>query len=1096
MWNRIAVVSLFVLAANCRTVEPEPPPEAPRITRFTADDAQLSLGGQTSLHYEVTGATKVEVIDDEGLPLMLSGTASSGMATVAPGRSTFYVLRATGAGGRDVAFVQVAVAAPLRDVFLVAVPAAIEAGGEAVLVWSAAGATEVTLSGSASSPRTLTGTAGAVTVKPTHDETFTLSARASAGGPKVEAIASVTVRPLLTDASLSAADGVRPGKSLMISWKSAGATRLTVTERNFGLLNEVTDPAVVASGSYGFTVPATLPNGVGVVDGTPFDFTVTASAGDETVSRSLHTVAGDAPVITLLDAPTDATTGRTFVVRWRTANATHVSVSAGGGAVFETLPGDTARAAEGRLNLSTPASTTDFTLTASNATGVSVSQTFSVRPVAPPTITSFTLPGSANTLGDSVQARWTTTNASSVVVRLQGGATLATVTTPSQVASGSAAVFIGTSATVVLEARNAAGAVATATQPFAFDGTVAVDPAFALRDDPVTFTWDFTAAGVTEVVGLALTPAPLAIPGSAAFVDLTARPTARTLSFADRADGMQELALPPGFVFPLLGRPQPRIWAGVNGLVTFAPQAVTSSQNVDLTGADGGVPTVLAPLWDDLQLGETGQLLTDLVQAPNGEQVFVIEWKSAELAGYTGTELTFEVQLYETGQVSFVYDTVTGTVDSATVGAAVVEQLVVQQYLYNDAAQAPVQGLELAFFTQGPPTGSVTLVADRSEQLSFFGRTSTQHIAFAPRIKAIAPGDVAVTEAMPLAPLTVPTTGQWVEVTNLTSWPLDVEGLALVVPGGSANGGYVFGPGATLAVGQAFVVGQSMDPLLNGGAPIDAVSDDLPLEVPGAVEVELNGATVSRLAWDAGTDGTSLQPAPQVLLPSGTPSCPRVVTYGNDTGVGTPGAPNEACAPYARAAIAGNFLDAPPGAGLALAAIDPALAATDEGVAVVPLPVPFTYFGTEYTRLTVSTNGTLAFGDELSGNISTNLVKPQLTSPLGTVAPFWDDLEFGQGALLAGFRHQDRYVVSWEHFRHFDYPGTDLNFQVHLRDDGVIEFHYGDLRGSTSGEQAIASGGSATAWLEAPTGQLAIFSSVNTPRSIVPFSGVRFTPVP
>lgn len=1095
MQNRIAVIGFLVVAA-CRTIEPNPPPEAPRIDSFTIDKSRIAQGESATLTFKVTGATKVEVFDDLGAQVQLAGSATDGTATVAPTVSTFYVLRATGQGGRDTAFVQLAVNAPLRDVFLVAVPATVIAGQSATLLWGAAGASTVTLTGSVSGPQTLTGTSGTVTVIPARTESFTLSAEGAPGAPKAEAIAVVTVKPVVISATFSAgADGVAPDSRLVVYWRTAGATRLTLSERNFGQLTEVTDPATAATGSFEWLVPTTLPNGLAVGIGTPLRFTVTAQAGTDSVSREVIAVVGDAPAITLFEAPENATTGGTFTIHWRTLNATKVTVAAAGVPVFETLPAEQERVTDGRLTLSTPASATDFVFTATNDTGVAVTETFQVKPVAAPTITTFTLPSSINALGDGVTARWTTSNATRLVLKLEGGAQLATITAPAQVASGSVSVALGSDTNVVLEAYNAAGAVARATQPFEFFGAVTIDPLLALRGDAVTLEWNLSTAGITQVMGLP-TPPPAPVTGSTNFIDLTSRPSAIELTFDDTNDGAEELPVPAGFVFPLLGRAHTRVWASVNGFISFAPPGPRAA-NLDLTATDGGVPTLVAPFWDDLSVPDNGQILFDTAQSQSGEQVLVVQWEHVQVAGDATSDLRFQAQLSETGQVSFIYDTLAGTISSATIGVNVAERDVRQQYTFNSNSTIPSAGLELDYFVSGPADGTASFPADRTERVSFFGRTATSRVAFNPLVRAFKAGDLRVTEVLPVPEASTATTGQWIEVQNNTSFTVDLEGIAITT-GGSADGGVTFGQGARLDAGAFLVVGQSTDPGLNGGANVSVASDDLPMSGSGIARVSLGvgGAELSALAWDAGTAGTSIVYAPPLLRATGqTFACPtRTGTFGGAGSIGTPSLHNELCAPYSVDAIPGAFRNAPVGAGIRLSAVDMSTIA-DEGVAVVNLAVPFTYFGTPYTQATVSTNGMLAFGDPLAANVATNPTTVSTTTPNGTVAPFWDDLEIGPSGLLAVFRSQDRTIVSWENVRQFDNPGTLFNVQVHLIDDGSIEFHYGTMLGNSGFEQNLARGSSATVWLESPAGTFAIPWGVNAP-VIAPRSGVRFVPAP
>jgi len=284
MKNRIAVIGLVLLVGGCRVIEPSPPPEAPRINSFLASKTRVTAGETVTLTYSTTGATKVQVTDDLGNDVTLTGEALEGTATVAPTRSSFYVLRATGAGGRDTAFVQIAVNETLKDLFLIAVPATISSGDEASLLWGAPGASAVTLTTGAGMPVALTGTTGSVSVTPATTERYTLTAQGAPNTPPLTAIAEVQVRPVLSSAALTALDGLEAGKTLTFSWRTAGAARIVVSEATFGQLTTVTEPSSVINGTFDYVLPAKLPNNVDVGEGTPLRFTVSAVAGDVTVS--------------------------------------------------------------------------------------------------------------------------------------------------------------------------------------------------------------------------------------------------------------------------------------------------------------------------------------------------------------------------------------------------------------------------------------------------------------------------------------------------------------------------------------------------------------------------------------------------------------------------------------------------------------------------------------------------------------------------------------------------------------------------------------------------------------------------------------------
>ncbi len=1088
-----AVIGVLFAVSGCKTVEPEPPPAAPRIDSFTASKTRTAPGESVTLTFTTTGATKVEISDDSGNAVQLSGEATSGTATVAPTRTAFYVLRATGAGGRDTAFVQIAVNEPLKDLFLIAVPATISSGDEGQLLWGAPGASSVTLTPGSGNAMTLTGTTGSVTVSPEFTEQYTLTAQGAPGTPPLTALAQIAVRPVLKTANLVATNGALPGETITINWTTAGAQRLTVTEMTFGQLTAVTDPASVANGSFDYVLPANLPNGVAITDGLPLRFVVSATSGDVTVTKVLDEVVGDLPVIDQLDAPEFASSGSTFTVAWRTTNATEVTIAVGGLPIFRTLPGAQARVNQGSLSIPVPAMQTEYTLIATNARGASTSRIFNVRPVAVPAITMYTLTPTINALGDPATARWTTTGAVRLQLRFENGANLAIITTPSQVNSGSFVLTPATSGRVVLEAYNAAGDVVTDVKAVNFTApAVTISPTPVLRGNTAVLNWTLAPAGVLETVGLA-TPAPAAVPNSVNFIDLATDTAALPLAIDDPTNGSAKLTPPAGFRFPFLGSVRPELWVSVNGLITFAEPGANATNN-DLTATGNADPSLLAPFWDDLTMAMTSSVFYALKTAASGERYLIIQWDKFQLAADTNSELTFQVHLYETGQVAFIYQTLNGTLNSATVGVKDAAYPLVQQFTYNSMTTVPSALLELNYFTGGPADGMLNLVASKSKRVEFFGRTATGLVPASAELRSFGPGDVTVNEAMPFPEATSTALGQWVELKNNATVPVDFEGLVVDSTGSSADGGYVIPAGTVVPAGGFLVLGQSLDMTDTGGAHVDQVATDLPLGPVDRVRVTIEGNVLGSLSWDAGTPGTSIiSSSNSVLVASGqTFVCNRTATFGSAGALGTPGAANESCSPYVVTSIPGAFVTAPPGSEI-LTSID-----TDEGYGNVTLPAPFTYFGTPMTAFSLSTNGFITFGSTLSDSYYTNDSTPSTGAPNGVVAVFWDDLDVDLGK-NAMWRAGDRTIITWQDVGLFTSPSTtEINAQIHLLDNGIIEFHYGTIASTSTTQSTVdrTFGNSATIWLERPDGHIAVPYAINQLNSVQPNSGVRFTPVP
>ncbi|PZR11843.1 MAG: hypothetical protein DI536_16030 [Archangium gephyra] len=1090
MQTRVAVVIAFLGFAACRVVDPPPPPDAPRITAFTTDKSRIASGESATLTFTTTGASKVSITDDRGGSVEIQGEAASGTATVAPRNSAFYVLRAVGEGGSDTAFVQIAVNEPLKDVFLLAVPSTVTAGQSAQLLWGAAGASAVTLTAGNGAPQTLTGTTGVVAVTPARSTEYVLSAQGAPGTPALTALARIAVTPVISSFNFDAVNGVKANETINFTWTTAGATSLVLTERTFGTIATITDEATLANGAHDFTVPVKLPNGFDLSDGLALHFTLTAFAESNSASRIISTSVGNRPAFELLTTPEAASVGTQFTIAWRTVNATRLAVLVGGQPVFETLPNQLARVANGSVKLAAPNAQTEYTIVASNGTGLEARQTRTVRAVSLPTIDTFTLTGTVNAGGDPATARWTTTNANRVVLRVANGSAVAEVTNPSQVASGMATVRPLQSMTVLLEAYNTAGDVTRKSATVQVSTpSVSISPDPVLRGDMATLTWNLSGLGVTEVVGLA-TPTIESVGGSAGFVDISTAGGVQQLVFADPNDGAEKLPAIPGFEFRLLNEAKADLWVSVNGFISYSnPGALNLNTNL----ADGGVaPDLIAPFWDDLQLGTNSEVVFAVQSRANtNEKFLVVQWNRVQVASDPTSELTFQAHLYETGQVSFHYRTLNGAVNSATTAVKESSKRVALQYAFNGSPTLAAD-LELNFFNAGLPDGMQTFVAGPAERIAFYGRTGQNVLPASALVRSFGAGDVSVTEAMPMPDVSTGSSGQWVELRNNARVTVDFGGLALETLA-TGDAGFIIPPGTNVDAGGYLVIGQSVDMQANGGARVDVLEPGLVLGVPDSVKVTLSGTTLGQLAWDAGVQSTSIQPAADVLVASGqpAPSCMRRITYGNGT-FGSPGAANESCADYSVSSIASAFALAPAGSTI-LASIG-----SDDDYGNVTLPVPFTYFGVPTTNLGLSTNGFVTLTSApLTTSNRFNETLPTTSEPNGTLAIFWDDLVRDTG-LNAMWRAGDRTIVTWQNYRMIGTSSTTtrINVQVHLIDDGAIEFHYGDITTTETSQSTIdrVFGKEATVWIERQDGLLAIPYAINQTNGVVPNSGIRFTP--
>ncbi len=246
------VLALLVPVVACRAPEkPKPPPNPPSITSFTVDQQAIRRGQMVTFNFTVERGQSVELVGQSGSAIAMTydDLAGVGSAKASPERSAFYVLRAEGEGGRDSAFVQVAVDEGLQSVFLVVVPQQIKPGQRVDLIWSAAGGRNVRLAAGARMLSMLE--SGSTNDSPMTTTTYTLSGERADGSLSSQS-ATVTVVPVV-ESFTATPPAAKPGETITLAWKTAGADQIVVEEATFGQL--VSTSMNVAMGTVDFVVP-------------------------------------------------------------------------------------------------------------------------------------------------------------------------------------------------------------------------------------------------------------------------------------------------------------------------------------------------------------------------------------------------------------------------------------------------------------------------------------------------------------------------------------------------------------------------------------------------------------------------------------------------------------------------------------------------------------------------------------------------------------------------------------------------------------------------------------------------------------------------
>jgi hypothetical protein len=333
------------------TVTVTPLPTPPTIAAFTATPATIIAGSPTTLTWSAAGAEVLEITANTGAnPGLVTGTSLS----VAPTVSTTYTLKATNAGGSVTRTAEIVVRppAPVIGAFAAA-PATVVLGGSTTLSWSVTGATQVAITPGIGA---VTGTS--VVVTPTAGTTYTLTATNETGSVTRTVAVDVLV-PLPVIAAFAATPAaVLVGSPVTLTWEATGAEVVTIA------------PGIGAVMGTSLMVTPTA--------NTTYVLTATNAGGSVTrMANVTVTTPEPLPVIGAFAAtPASIAPGATTTLSWSVSGAAAVVISANTG----TSPG----AVSGSSVTVSPAANTTYTLTATNGSGGSVTQTVSVAVTAPP----------------------------------------------------------------------------------------------------------------------------------------------------------------------------------------------------------------------------------------------------------------------------------------------------------------------------------------------------------------------------------------------------------------------------------------------------------------------------------------------------------------------------------------------------------------------------------------------------------------------------------------------------------------------------------------------------------------------------------------
>ncbi len=246
------------------------------ITAFQTDVTEIAAAESVTLTWATTDATGITLNSSTGMIDVSTKLVSADSITLNPTQSTTYTLTAGGLTSSVTSTIAVLVRTPVVITTFAAAASIIDQGQQATLSWNAPGATsselectdDTTLVSTPVDISALAPTGGNVSVTLQSSSTCTMTVQGFRG--PATASESITVNPTLPQvvAFSSSSDVIRLGESITLTWESADATALSLTDDQ-GTSVDITSNNVASDSiiftptrSATFTLAATNANGV------------------------------------------------------------------------------------------------------------------------------------------------------------------------------------------------------------------------------------------------------------------------------------------------------------------------------------------------------------------------------------------------------------------------------------------------------------------------------------------------------------------------------------------------------------------------------------------------------------------------------------------------------------------------------------------------------------------------------------------------------------------------------------------------------------------------------------------------------------------
>lgn len=323
---------------------------APVVTAFDTSSPTITSGQETTLHWDVTGASAVSISPGIGT-VSLSGTRA-----VSPETTTTYTLFANKMSGSASKSITITVTGILPSISSFSSNTDnIIAGQSATLSWNVADATSVSI-GPDVGTVSLTGTKS---VSPASTTVYKLTASNGAGNSTASTTVTVTISsaPVITTFSASPAS-IKSGEASNLAWDVIGAKSINISQGIGGVAAkgstqvkpaETTTYTMIAASDYGSVTKS---------------FTVTVDTTNTTNTADTAITKTPPAINTFSASKNSITLGDNITLTWAVARARTVSISHDVG----TVPSS-------GWTMVIPAATTTYKLSAVNTFGTETKET-------------------------------------------------------------------------------------------------------------------------------------------------------------------------------------------------------------------------------------------------------------------------------------------------------------------------------------------------------------------------------------------------------------------------------------------------------------------------------------------------------------------------------------------------------------------------------------------------------------------------------------------------------------------------------------------------------------------------------------------------